>query len=134
MEKCEANTPLCGAAYSVTAGAIPARTDPSPRSPQCLLTLKDDEMTQLPMILTGVSGLAALTLLVINTPWSKLRRPTTPKAAGAWPTDKNAPPEFATYVAAIEEVCVGMAAGDVLCVVASGISPRAAGVVKAVHG
>lgn len=89
-----------------------------------------------------VAALAIAALVVVNVPWTKLRRVTSRPAGSTsepappppWPVEREAPPEFSAYVAAIEEQCAGMAAGDVLCVVASGISPRAAAVVKAVHG
>lgn len=85
-----------------------------------------------------VALLAIAALVVVNVPWAKLRRATSATLPGSpappWPVEREAPAEFSAYVAAIEEQCAGMAAGDVLCVVASGISPRTATVVKAVHG
>lgn len=89
-----------------------------------------------------IAGLLAIAaLVVVNVPWAKLRREKAGSTSSAskpaptpWPVEREAPPEFSAYVAAIEEQCAGMAAADVLCVVASGISPRAAAVVKAVHG
>lgn len=100
-------------------------------------------MSQLVTQLGPIAALVAiLALVAVNVPWGKLRRVTNnpaastsePSPAPPWPVGREAPPEFSAYVAAIEEQCAGMAAGDVLCVVASGISPRAAAVVKAVHG
>ena len=96
----------------------------------------------MPHLVTQFGPIAALlaiaALIVVNVPWAKLRRATSATTSSSpappWPVEREAPPEFSAYVAAIEEQCAGMAAGDVLCVVASGISPRAAAVVKAVHG
>lgn len=81
-----------------------------------------------------IAALAFTGLVLVNVPWTRIWGWMRNRKSAAWPATNPAPPQFKTYLAAVEAATTGMDAPSLLVVLRGGLSPDHAAVAKAVKG